>query len=276
MGQPHMVKKIIKEFGDEVKGLPKYVTPGTPSQGISRPAEGEEIQDQKIQSRYRSGVGMLMYLIKHSRPDLANAVRELTKVLGKATPAAYKEMNRIIKFVIDSKDKGLKVKPSKGPWRLTVYSDSDWAGDKDERKSVSSYQIFLNEALIAWKSKAQSLTALSSSEAEFYACAEAVKEIPFIAQTLLSMGISVELPVNVWIDNVGAIFMSENQTTSPRTRHMDCRWWFVSDLREQGLIKIQFVRTKENLSDIGTKNVDKETYDRLTGHLLMQRGEEGC
>ena len=134
----------------------------------------------------------------------------------------------------------------------------------------------LGDALIAWKSKAQSLTALSSSEAEFYACAEAVKEIPFIAQTLLSMGISVELPVNVWIDNVGAIFMSENQTTSPRTRHMDCRWWFVSDLREQGLIKIQFVRTKENLSDIGTKNVDKETYDRLTGHLLMQRGEEGC
>ena len=271
-----MVKKIIKEFGDEVSNLSKYATPGTPGQGIVRPNEGEEIQDPKVQSRYRSGVGMLMYLIKHSRPDISNAVRELTKVLGKATPTAYKEMLRCIKFVIDSKDKGLRMKPRKGPWKLTVYSDSDWAGDKDNRKSVSSYMIFLNDALIAWKSRAQSLTALSSSEAEFYACAEAVKEVPFIAQILMSLGIKIELPVNVWIDNVGAIFMSENQTTSPRTRHMDCRWWFVSDLREQGLIKIQFVRTEDNVSDIGTKNVNKETYDRLVHPLLMQRGEEGC
>ena len=54
------------------------------------------------------------------------------------------------------------------------------------------------------------------------------------------------------------------------------RWWFVSDLREQGLIKIQFVWKADNVSDIGNKNVNKESYDRLTLPLLMDRGEEGC
>jgi hypothetical protein len=276
LGQPHMVKKIVKTFGDEVKGLPVYTTPGTPSFGILKPQEGEEIQDQDIQHRYRSGVGMLMYLIKHSRPDIANAVRELTKVLGKATPAAYKEMLRCIKFVLDTRDRGLKVEPSKEGWKLELYSDSDWAGDKNDRRSVSSFILFLNGVPIEWRSRSQKVTALSSAEAEFYACGEAVKEIPFVAQILLFLELYIETPVQVWIDNVGAIFMSENQTSSQRTRHMDCRWWFVSGLLDQGLIKIDFVKTKDNVSDIGTKNVNKETYDSFIDRLLLSRSEEGC
>ena len=113
---------------------------------------------------------------------------------------------------------------------------------------------------------------LSSSEAEFYACGEAVREVPFIAQILLFLGIPLELPVQVRIDNVGAIFMSENHTSSSRTRHMDTRWWYVSDLQKQGLIKIDFVRTKENISDLGTKNVTKDVYETFEGKLLKNKG----
>ena len=90
------------------------------------------------------------------------------------------------------------------------------------------------------------------------------------------LGIKIELPVDVKIDNVGAIFMSENQTSSSRTRHMDCRWWFVSDLQEQGLIKISFVKTKDNYSDIGTKNVNKEVYQKIEPRLLSTRSKEEC
>ena len=115
--------------------------------------------------------------------------------------------------------------------------------------------------LISWRSKSQKVVSLSSSEAEFYACAEAVKEIPFIAQLLLFMGIPLELPVDVWVDNVGAIFMSENRTSSSRTRHMDTRWWYVNQLQEEDkLIKVRFVRTAQNVSDVGTKNVTVDVY----------------
>jgi len=219
---------------------------------------------------------MLMYLIKHSRPDIANTVRELTKVLGKATPAAYKEMLRCIKFVIDTKNKGLRIKPTRdGKWTLKVYSDSDWAGDKDDRRSVGSYIIFLNDVPIEWRSKSQKVVAMSSAEAEFYACGEAVKEVPFVAQIMMFLGVKIELPVQVWIDNVGAIFMSENQTSSSRTRHMDCRWWFVSNMQEEGLIKIDFVKTKDNISDIGTKNVTKEIYQAFEPRLLSTQVKDG-
>jgi hypothetical protein len=231
----------------------------------------------ELQSRYRTGVGQIMYLIKHSRPDLMSAVRELSKVLGKATPAAYKELLRCAKFVILTKSKGLRVdptEPANGLWKLEVYSDSDWAGDPDNRRSVGCYIIFLNGVPIAWRARSQKVVSLSSSEAEFYACAEAVREIPFIAQILLFMGIPIEIPVDVWIDNVGAIFMTENRSSSSRTRHMDTRWWYVTDMQdEMKLIKVRFVRTHLNISDIGTKNVDTATYESHEGSLLKTRGE---
>ena len=85
----------------------------------------------------------------------------------------------------------------------------------------------------------------------------------------------MKLPVNVWIDNIGAIFMSENQSSASRTRHMDTRWWHVTDMQEeQKLIKIQFVRTHDNVSDIGTKNVDLQTYETHERKLLKKREQQ--
>ena len=275
IGQPHMVKKIEKTFGEEVSKLKNYATPGTPGFKVTVPKDDEQTLGDDLQSRCRTGVGQVMYLIKHSRPDLMSVVRELSKVLGKATEAAYKELLRCIKFVLCTKNKGLKIDPAEpvdGVWKLEVFSDSDWAGDPDDRKSVGCYIIFLNGAPIAWRARKQKVVSLSSSEAEFYACSEAVREVPFVAQLLLFMGIPIQLPVQVWVDNVGAIFMTENRTSSSRTRHMDTRWWHVIQLQdEEGLIKVGFVRTKDNVSDIGTKNVDTQTYERLEGKLLKSK-----
>jgi hypothetical protein len=189
LGQPHMVNTIEKEFGEEGSVMMRDAR--DPSLWNCPSCRGRR------DSRYKSGVGMLMYLLKHSRPDITNPIREITKVPGRCTQAAYKEMPRCIKFVLDTKLKGLKVEPvsEDGKWQLVVYSDSDWAGDKDNRRSVGSYIIFLNNVPIAWRSKLQKTTSLSSSEAEFYACGEAVKEVPFIGQVLMFLGIPLELPV---------------------------------------------------------------------------------
>ena len=136
---------------------------------------------------------------------------------------------------------------------------------------VGCYIILVNGVPVAWRAKSQKCVSLSSSEAEFYACVEAVKEVPFIAQILVFMGVNVRLPVDVRIDNVGAMFMSENVTSTPRTRHMDARYWWITDLQESGLIKVSFVPTKDNLSDIGTKNVTGDVFDRIRPELMVER-----
>ena len=133
--------------------------------------------------------------------------------------------------------------------------------------------IFLNGALICWRSKSQKVVSLSSAEAEFHACSEAVKEIPFIVQILEFLGTQVKKPIEVMVDNVGAIHMSQNQVGSSRTRHMDTRHCCANELQEHGLIKVKFVRSEKNVSDVATKNVSSDTVGE---HIDKITGEKEC
>ncbi len=122
-------------------------------------------EDQKL---YRSGVSILLYLVKHSRPDIANPVRELSKVLDGAKPDAFKEMLCVIKYVLDTRHMGLRMEPIEGgeTWELVCYCDSNYASDPDSRRSVSGYNLYIRGLTICWRSKAQRSVTLSSSEAE--------------------------------------------------------------------------------------------------------------
>jgi hypothetical protein len=165
-----------------------------------------------MQSKYRSGVGVLLYLIKYLKPDLANIARELSKNLDVANLAAYKKMQRVIKLVFDAKMYGLKLKPKheSESWQLVLYYKSDWAGDPESRISVAGFIMYL---LGVWRSKAQKGVTLSSTEAEYVAMSEAVRESRFIFYLLRGMFIEVKLPIIVRCDNVGAIFMAENSSS---------------------------------------------------------------
>jgi hypothetical protein len=215
-------------------------------------------------------VGVLLYLIKYSRPDLANVVRELSKCMDGANLAAYKEMLRVVKFVLDTKDYCLKLNPifENEEWDLVSYSNSDWAGNPETRVSVTGFIIYLLGAPICWRSKGQKGVTLSISKAEYVAMSEAVKEIRFIHFLLKGMGVDVKLPIAVRCDNVGAIFMAENSSSGIRTRHIYTRYHFVREHGEDGLIKIVFVKSSINDADMFTKNVGKEAYEKLVNKFL--------
>ena len=215
IGQPHLMKKLRNKFETMVSDLQVYKTPGTPGQGVVRPNEGDHLVTSEMQTDYRSAVGMLLYLVKHSRPDISNAVRELSKCMDRADYDAFKELRRVIKYVLDTPDYGLKIEPIVDnkdmniEWNLIVYSDSDWAGDKENRMSITGYIIFVHGVPITWKSRQQKSLEMSSSEAEYYALTEAAKEVKFVVQILITMGVNVVLPVIVRVDNIGAIWMAE-------------------------------------------------------------------
>ena len=280
LGQPHMIKKIRQAFGDQVahlKGGTK--TPGTPGFQLMKPEEGEPALSPELQSEFRSGVGMLLYLVKHSRPDIANCVRELTKGMSSAPPHAYKEMLRVIKHVLDTHGLGLKIFPiifkGKIVWHLLVYSDSDWAGDKANRKSISGFIFFFCGVPIMWRSKQQLAVSMSSSEAKWYAVSEAVKEIMFVLQVLISVGIAVETPVVVKVDNMGAIFMGKHSTTSARTRHISCRLFYVRQMQADQLISLEFVPTASNWSDGMTKNVKADVHTAHVPNYVCDKQDVG-
>ena len=161
--------------------------------------------DEKTQSMYRSGVETLLYLTTHSRPDITNPVRELSQSLDGASMAHVTEMYSMINFVLEMKTLGLRMVPvfKDDIWKLEALSDSDFANDKDTRYSVYGHMIYFCGIPVVWKSKSMKSVVLSTTEAEYVAVSEVVKEIKFLYQMLRSMEIKVPLPIKVQVDNVG-------------------------------------------------------------------------
>ena len=271
--QPHLIAKLEKKFKDVITGAYEYNTPGTPHKHMQKTEETKV--SEKEHSRYRSGVGMLLYLAKHTRPDISNAVRELSKVLDAPGVTAWKELKRVIKYVINTKEMALRIKPEKQQvndmWQMVAFSDSDWGNDRESRKSISGYILYLCGVPISWKSKAQKGATLSSTEAEYVALSEAAKEVKFIYQVLIDMGAKVKLPIVIRVDNVGAIFMSENTAISDRTKHVDIRYNFVREFIEDGFVKIIFVRTHDNIADLFTKNLPRELHEKHKAQIIENK-----
>ena len=88
-----------------------------------------------------------------------------------------------------------------------------------------------------------------------------IKEIVFISQLLHHLRIDVESPVKVHVDNIGAIFLAENQITSDRTKHVDICYHFIRQYIQEGTVKLEFVKSRENDADLFTKNVNGETFE---------------
>ena len=264
LSQPDLIKKMIEKFESKIKGMKEYETPAPASSHVVRCTEEEVGLSEEEQQNFRSGVGSLLYLLKHSRPELSNSVRELSKVMDRANKAHEKALHRVIRFVQQTQERCLVLAPVKEKltWELKGYCDSDFAGDTDTRRSVSGFVIYLCGAVIAWRSKGQKSVSLSSTEAEYVAISEVAMEILYVAGILQFLGVPLTYPITVNVDNIGAVYLSKNATTGSRTKHIDTRYHFVREYIEDGIVKVQFVRSEDNHADIFTKNLNTETFGR--------------
>jgi hypothetical protein len=285
--QPKLIKNLEEQFGPLVTDMRTYKTPAAPRTNIQRPKKGEILISSEDQTKFRSGVGMLLYLVKHSRPDIANAVRELSKVADGATKDHWNKLLRAIKFTLDTKHLALKMKPEwdqpikmvngKPDWAsifetkctMGATSDSEYSGDKETRQSVFGWELYFMGALIAHKSKACRSVTLSSTEAEYYALSEVTKEVIFAKQVLETMGIKLNLPIKIKADNVGSIYLAKNFSLSQNTKHIDIRRHFVREHQEEGTIDATFIRSEDNEADILTKNKSEEIVLRHQSILIQ-------
>ena len=170
---------------------------------------------------------------------------------------------------MDTQNWGLKIQPSFGEaWDLVCYSDSDYAGDPDSRKSVSGYILYVRGVPICWRSKAQKIITLSSAEAEWIALSEATKEIMFVLQMFEEMKIKVELPIVVNVENMGAIIMSKNISTTSRSKRIDVRTKYVNEYCEDGIFKIIYVKSEENDADFYTKNLGGKLHVKHSSKIV--------
>ena len=272
MCQSNLISKLDKLFGDKVKGLILRETPAGTGFTVTRCQIPEQLVSPDEQRVYRSGVGILLYLVKFSRPDISNAVRELSKASDGADKSSLKCLYRTIRYVLDTREQYLKYEVDRNKmdstWSIKTFCDSDFAGDKATRISVSGYCVYVLNCLVAWKSRSQKHVTLSSTEAEYVAISDVCTEIMFIRMVLEFLGVRVRMPITVHCDNIGAIFLSYNAKISQRTKHIDTKYRYVGEYVEQGTVKIVFVRSEDNVADVLTKNTSLETFKKHASRFL--------
>jgi hypothetical protein len=197
----------------------------------------------------------------YSRPDLANVIRALSTFMDCAHLAAYKGMQRAIKFVLNTKLYSLKLQSKHESEEMDLVSNcnSNWARDPESKISVTGFIIYLLEIPICSRSNAAKGVTLYSSEAEFVTTSTAVEEFCYIFHLFRSMFIEVRVPVMVRCKFVGAIFMAENLSSGACTRLADTRYSFVHEHIVDEFIKIIFVKLCDNDVGISSKNVSKDT-----------------
>ena len=183
-----------------------------------------EITKELDQKTDWSGVGKLLHMMKWSRPEISNAVRELSRFMKAVMLAHMKAMKRVMSYIIVTPEQGLLLEPN-AKWdrnlefefEVSGQSYLDYAKDPMTRRSVSSYATFLNGAVVMTKSKMQQSVTLSVTEAELVAASLCAQDMLFIMRVLESTGLKVKKPMILKVDNKGTKDLANNWSVRCQT-----------------------------------------------------------
>ena len=217
VNQQGYIKRVLSRFGME--DAKDVVTPMDPAVKLNG------IEDDSSEDRfpYREAIGCLNYIATISRLDIAFAVNTLARHSNKPRNVHWQAAKRVMRYLKGTLNFALEYNASSG-LIIIGYCDSDYAGEIEERKSTSGYVFKFCGGPVAWSSTLQRVTALSSSEAEYMAIAEAVKEVLWLRPLLESVGLIQSSPTELNVDNQAAIALSKNPEFHKRTKHIGVRF----------------------------------------------------
>ena len=259
LGQPAYSENIILQFN--MQNAKTCRTPVNPSLKLSKSTEESTRVDQEL---YQSAVGKLLYLSTRTRPDIAFAVSTVAKFTSNPTEQHWKAVKHILRYIAGTVNFGLMFTRS-GSADCIGFSDADWAGDIDDRKSTSGYLFQVGGASISWKSKKQSCVALSTAEAEYMSLTLAAQEAIWLNRLLAELQFQKEpsKPALIYEDNQSAICMAKNPQFHGRSKHIAIKYHFIRDETKKGTIDVQYCRTDDMIADILTKGLYAERFEKL-------------
>ena len=261
--QEAYVNKMLKVFGMEQ--CKPIATPMDKNKLTKQDCpQTQEEQNEMRDIPYKELVGSLLYASVTTRPDIAYAVNQVSRFMSNPGMKHWQACKRILRYLKGATKTGLVLNGAdRSQPLLSAYSDADWAGDVDDRKSTTGTVMMMNGSVVSWMSKKQTTVALSTAEAEYMALGATIQEIRWIRNLLGELGVSAKEPTTVWCDNQAAIAISKNDVNHNRTKHIDIKHHFVRDAVKTEQVKIEWISTSEQVADVLTKALDKNQFARL-------------
>lgn len=278
------IDKVKKDYQIEITKR-ELITPIV--KGFDKNEINSPLLNKENHKKYRSIVGTLLFIANTVRLDISFTVSYLSRFLESPTEyhlkgairtlhyivqtknfkLIYKNSNRRIQFedfryIDKTEDVVLKDYSSEKFFKLDLISDSDWAGDTKDRKSQSGNIIMLNGNIIDWCSRKQNAISGSSTESEYIAMSDGLKDALSIKNLLSEMKIPIGF-INVVGDNCSALTLAAHNTQHKRTKHIDIRFHFIRNLVDNKQVKLNYINTTTNLADLLTKFLDSTTFKNL-------------
>lgn len=257
MGQPTYVEQLLD--AQKMSSCKAVGTPVDPGGHLTSATEEEETVTQQL---YQSLIGSLLYLATCTRPDIAFAVGMLAKFSSKPTSRHWTAAKRVLRYLQGTRNYGIQFCQQEEP-DCRGYSDADWAGDREDRRSTSGYIFQLCSGPISWRSKKQTTVALSTAEAEYVALSSAAQEAVWLRRLSTEMGSLPSSPTMILEDNQSAIAMSKNPQFHGRAKHIDIRHHFVRELVEEETIELMYCPTEDMVADLLTKGLSTARTKRM-------------
>uniref|UniRef100_A0A0C9QD48 POLX_0 protein n=1 Tax=Fopius arisanus TaxID=64838 RepID=A0A0C9QD48_9HYME len=251
LSQQNHIRNLLAHFG--MKDCRPVSTPAVLGNKLIEPVE-----EKSTDWPYREAIGALIYLVTASRPDIANTVSRLAQFTNNPSKEHWISVKRVFRYLAGTINLGIVYHKSSKP--IVAYTDADWANCLVNRKSYSGYCYILAGGVISWKSQKQRVVALSSTEAEYISLAEAVKEGLHQRSLLHEMKLFEFSKIVIFVDNTGAVCISQGQVHHPRTKHIDIRHHFIKDVINKGYVEVQYVPTEQNVADVLTKPLSKDLH----------------
>jgi len=166
---------------------------------------------------------------------------------------------------------GLRIGNSKN-MIVSGFSDADWAGCVDDRRSTGGFAIFLGDNLISWSARKQATVSRSSTEAEYKSLANATAELIWVQKLLSELRVPHSPVGRLWFDNLGATYLSANPVFHARTKHIEIDFHFVRERVAQRLLEIRFISTNDQVADGFTKALPRVKLREFRNNLNLVCG----
>ncbi|KAK4353151.1 hypothetical protein RND71_028669 [Anisodus tanguticus] len=176
----------------------------------------------------------------------------------------------IIRYIHGTLDYGLHLYPSSTS-TLVSYTDADWCGCPDTRRSTSGYCMFLGNNLVSWYAKRQTTLFRSSAEAEYRGVANVISESCWLRNLLFELHYPIQKATLVYCDNISAIYFSGNPVQHQRTKHIEMDIYFVREKVARGQVRVCHVPLRYQIADIFTKGLPSVLFEDFRDSLSVRR-----
>ncbi len=231
----------------------------------------------EFRAQYQSAVRSLIYAMLGTRPDLAYSVYVVSRYPSRPNNSHWQAVKRVFRYLKGTL--GLELTFCGNLASLVGFTNADWVGDRDTRRSTSGFMFNLGSSAISWSSKRQPTVALSSCEAEYMGQTQAIKEAVWLKSLLDQLSysgsvnsLSEQAPtefedppsalktITIYCDNQGAVALAKNPESHARSKHIDIQWHYQKEKVEDGSVQLKYIPTEEQIADCPTKPWTKEKF----------------